>query len=127
MTARYRDDRSGGGFVMGLVTGSLLGAALAVLFAPKPGADMRQDLASGAEEFGRVARDRWQDVAATAASAVDQGRGVYQQARESVKKTAAGVAESADRLEDAANDTANDVAASAASSAATAKAAVKPR
>jgi gas vesicle protein len=127
MAARHRDDNSGGGFVMGLVTGSLLGAALAVLFAPKPGSDMRQDLASGAEEFGRVARDKWQDVTATAASAADQGREVYEQARETVQKTAASVGESADRLKDTAKDTASDVAASAASSASTAKAAVKSR
>lgn len=48
-------------------TGMLLGAGLALLFAPKPGREMRADIAEKARELGGQARD-------TAEHAAAQGR-----------------------------------------------------
>jgi gas vesicle protein len=123
MSARHRDDRSGGGFFMGIVTGSLLGGALAVLFAPKPGSDMRRDLADGAGELGQAAKERWEDVTAAASSAVEKGREAYGQARASAQEAAAQVGKSADNIEGAVKDAASTVASATASSVSAATAA----
>jgi gas vesicle protein len=128
MSAKYRDDRSGGGaFFMGILTGSLLGAALAVLFAPKPGADMRRDLADGAGELGQAAKERWEDVTAAASSAVEKGREAYDQARTSTQEAADQAGKSADRVKSAVKDAASDLTSSAASSASAATAPVGQR
>jgi gas vesicle protein len=127
MSARYRDDRSGGGaFFMGILTGSLLGAALAVLFAPKRGSDMRRDLADGAGGLGQAAKERWDDVTAAASSAVDKGRDAYDQARGSAQDAAETVGKSADRIKEVARDAA-DAVVSAGASSASAAAAAGPR
>jgi gas vesicle protein len=89
---RNDDERTGGsGFLTGLVTGTVLGSALALLFAAKTGRDLRRDLAEGASDLGQAAKDRWADVAETAAKAVDKGRAAYnetlQEAADSTSKT----------------------------------------
>jgi len=128
MSAGHRDDRSGGGaFFMGILTGSLLGGALAVLFAPKPGSDMRRDLADGAGEFGQAAKERWEDVTAAASSAVEKGREAYGQARASAQEVAAQAGKSADRIESATKEAASTFASSAASSVSAATAAAGQR
>jgi gas vesicle protein len=45
------EEHSGGGYFRGLVTGVLVGAAAALLMAPKRGEEMRQELAEGAGRF----------------------------------------------------------------------------
>jgi gas vesicle protein len=120
MSARSRDDRSSGGgaFFIGILTGSLLGAALAVLFAPKPGSDMRRDLADGAGELGQAARERWEDVTTAASSAVEKGREAYDQARASAADVSESVSKSTNDMKDAAKNAANAVVSAGASSAA---------
>jgi gas vesicle protein len=112
---------------MGVVTGSLLGAALAVLFAPKSGSDMRQDLVSGAGELGQTAKERWEDVSASASSAVEKGRDAYEQARTTGQEVSDQVGQSVDRLKAVATDVANDVASATASSASSGAAAAAGR
>jgi gas vesicle protein len=46
-----QEEQSGGGYLRGLVTGVLLGAATMLLLAPKRGDEMRQDLVEGAGRF----------------------------------------------------------------------------
>ena len=38
---RYDNESSGGGFMMGLLTGTVLGAGLGMLLAPKAGSELR--------------------------------------------------------------------------------------
>jgi len=40
----YREDQSGASFVLGMMTGAFIGAGVALLFAPKTGTEMRQQL-----------------------------------------------------------------------------------
>ena len=40
----YREDQSGGNFVLGVLAGAFVGAGLALLFAPKPGSEVRARL-----------------------------------------------------------------------------------
>jgi gas vesicle protein len=40
----YREDQSGGSFMLGVLTGAFVGAGIALLFAPKAGTEMRAQL-----------------------------------------------------------------------------------
>lgn len=50
-------EESGTGYLVGIVTGALLGAAAALLLAPKPGGELRQDLATAATRLKDKAND----------------------------------------------------------------------
>jgi gas vesicle protein len=52
------------GFTIGLLTGGIVGAVLALAFAPRAGADLRRSVASTAKNLGSVASDRYQDASA---------------------------------------------------------------
>ena len=80
------------GFVLGLLAGVAAGGALALLFAPRPGADTRHDLADGMNRAGRRLRDAY-DTAATSA-----------------RKGAERVMHEASRVVDRATETGNDMA-----------------
>jgi gas vesicle protein len=40
----YREDESGSSFMLGIVTGAVVGAGIALLFAPRSGQEIRQQL-----------------------------------------------------------------------------------
>jgi gas vesicle protein len=46
-------------FTVGLVCGAALGAAFGLLYAPKPGDEMRRDLRNRADRFSRKARSMY--------------------------------------------------------------------
>lgn len=75
----YREDQSGASFVLGLLTGAFVGAGVALLFAPRSGAETRQQLGDQyrglAERVGEQAQ-QWRD---TAGQLRDQGRERIQQ------------------------------------------------
>jgi gas vesicle protein len=119
MTARHEDRSNVGVFVCGLLTGAALGAATAILLAPKAGWKMRRDLADGVADLGQAAKDRWGDVTAAASSAVDKGREAFDQARGTVQDVAD--SKSADRVKGAVKDAASDVASAITSGASSAK------
>jgi gas vesicle protein len=79
-----RRGAGGGEFVVGLLLGSALGAALAILWAPSEGGALRQDLSERLGDLGRAARDRWANAGATISSAVTKGREAYEEARNAV-------------------------------------------
>ena len=61
---RFDNEGGGGGsFVMGLLTGTVLGAGLGMLFAPKSGSELRNQVAEQARSeerrVGKECRSRW--------------------------------------------------------------------
>jgi len=95
----YRDDSSGfGTFAIGLALGAAVGAALPVLYAPKPGAQMRQDLAEqtewlrlrAAEQAERVrqqASQMYSGASETINTMVDRGRDALEVGKEAFRKS----------------------------------------
>ena len=68
MTYHVHDDRAprGGGFIIGLLAGAAVGSGIALLFAPRQGADIRHDLAEGAQQAGRRLNEAYGTVAESA-------------------------------------------------------------
>jgi gas vesicle protein len=95
------DGGRGGSFVMGLLTGTVLGAGLGMLFAPKAGSELRNQLSGQAEQFANQASEgvrragstatEWADRASSTASewaekGREKGREVYDRTREAVSR-----------------------------------------
>ena len=74
--ARYDQDSTGSGmFLLGAITGALVGAGVALLMAPKSGAETRQDLNSGYNSVRDAAQRRYRDIAERATAKVEQYTG----------------------------------------------------
>jgi len=54
---RFSEGNRRSSLVLGLVCGAALGATLGLLFAPKPGSELRRDLADGAGRLRRRAQE----------------------------------------------------------------------
>jgi gas vesicle protein len=65
---------SGSGFMMGLLTGTVLGAGLGMLFAPKAGSELRGQLTDTASKVGNAASESYHKVAERAGDLKDKGR-----------------------------------------------------
>jgi gas vesicle protein len=79
---RYKEE-SGGGFLVGLLCGTALGAAIGLLFAPKAGSDLRQTLYDSTGDISKKASD----MVSKGREAVDRGREAFDSARESATET----------------------------------------
>jgi gas vesicle protein len=108
---RGNGEAGSAGFILGLLTGSVLGVALGLLLAPKPGEELRGELeeqvrhfGEQAREFGAKASERYQRASEVATDLADRGRTVVTHAREAVKSGAEDVRDFAGR-----HDTATDV------------------
>jgi gas vesicle protein len=93
----YEHDRAeredgGGSFLMGLLAGTVLGAGLGMLFAPKPGADVRKQLSEQATRLRSTASDTIQQASEKITQAshqatekvsqmVDRGREAYDRSK----------------------------------------------
>ncbi len=88
MANEYEKDEGGSGFVMGLLTGTVLGAGLGMLFAPKTGSEMRGQLSEGANTVSRTASESYRKAADTANNIAEKGRGLYERARDAVARGA---------------------------------------
>ena len=74
--ARYDQDSTGSGmFLLGALAGALVGAGVALLMAPKTGAETRQDLNSGYNSMRDAAARRYRDIADRATAKVEQYTG----------------------------------------------------
>jgi gas vesicle protein len=76
------DNRGGGGFVMGLLTGTALGAGLGMLFAPKAGAELRGQLSEQAGTLPSTATEGYRKATEIAG---ETGKSLLGVAREAVK------------------------------------------
>jgi gas vesicle protein len=92
---RLEREDGGGSFLMGLLAGTVLGAGLGMLFAPKAGAELRNQLNEQAGKLRATANDTYSQVKNTAnetysqatdkvSQIVDKGKDAYERARTNV-------------------------------------------
>lgn len=90
---RFEREEGGGSFLMGLLAGTVLGAGLGMLFAPKAGSELRSQLGTQlADQTGKlreVADQGYQQATEKVSQMVDRGREAYDRARSSVSNMAA--------------------------------------
>jgi gas vesicle protein len=72
----YETSGNGGGFVMGLIAGAAVGAALGLMFAPKRGSELRDDLAKSTEGMRRRASQAYDAVSDTVSDLASKGGSV---------------------------------------------------
>jgi hypothetical protein len=71
-----------GGVLVAFTLGALVGAVVALLFAPAKGEDTREMIGGKARESAQKTREFLKHQRETLASAVERGREAYQAARE---------------------------------------------
>jgi len=89
---RFEREEGGGSFLMGLLAGTVLGAGLGMLFAPKSGSELRSQLGSQlSDSTGRLrdaADQTYSQASEKVSQMVDRGREAYDKARSSVSNMA---------------------------------------
>jgi gas vesicle protein len=75
----YREEQPGASFMLGVMTGALIGAGVALLFAPKPGAEMRQQLGEQYRGLADRVGESTEQLRQSARQLRDQGRERVQQ------------------------------------------------
>src|SRR5258706_14343497 len=95
---RFENEGNGGGsFVMGLLTGTVLGAGLGMLFAPKSGSELRSQLSEQAGNLANTASEGYRKAAENASQWAqtgkeaagewaERGKDMYDKARDAVNK-----------------------------------------
>jgi gas vesicle protein len=78
---RFEREDGGGSFLMGLLAGTVLGAGLGMLFAPKTGSELRSQLGEQAGRLRTQATDGYQQATDKVSQIVDRGREAYDRAR----------------------------------------------
>lgn len=78
---RFEREDGGGSFLMGLLAGTVLGAGLGMLFAPRPGAELRTQLTEQAEKMRSTAGGAYSQATDRVTQMVDRGREAYDRAR----------------------------------------------
>ena len=86
----YEEEADGGGFLIGLLCGTALGAAIGLMFAPKAGSEIRQRLYESTGDIRRKASETYDQateqvntVASKARQAVERGKEAFDTARQS--------------------------------------------
>ena len=80
---RFEREDNGGSFLMGLLEGTVLGAGLGMLFAPKPGSELRHQLGEQTGRLRSTANDAYSQATEKVHQMVDRGREAYDRARTS--------------------------------------------
>jgi gas vesicle protein len=88
---RMEREDGGGSFLMGLLAGTVLGAGLGMLFAPKTGSELRNQLGEQAGRLRSTANDTYQQASEKVSQMMDRGREAYDRARGSVSNIASNV------------------------------------
>ena len=84
---RY-DNEGGGGFMMGLLTGTVLGAGLGMLLAPKAGSELRGAIGEQARNLGSAASEQYRRASEAAGTWAERGRDMVDKARDAVARGA---------------------------------------
>jgi gas vesicle protein len=82
---RYNEG-NGSGFMMGLLTGTVLGAGLGMLLAPKAGSELRGTIGQQARHFGNAASQQYRRATDSASGWAEKGRDFVDRAREAVSR-----------------------------------------
>jgi len=83
-------------FVIGLLTGTCLGAGLAMLFAPRSGSDLQQQTADSARNLGERASEQYEQATTRVGEAVDE---ITRKGHDIRDEVAYGVARGVDEVE----------------------------
>jgi gas vesicle protein len=90
---RFEREEGGGSFLMGLLAGTVLGAGLGMLFAPKSGSELRSQISGQiADQTGKLrdaADPYYQQATEKVSQIVDRGKEAYDRARSSVSNLTA--------------------------------------
>ena len=78
---RLEREDGGGSFLMGLLAGTVLGAGLGMLFAPKAGTDLRNQISEQTGRLKTTANDAYSQASEKVSQIVDRGREAYDRAR----------------------------------------------
>ena len=110
---RYSNDSGGGSgmFLLGAVTGAMVGAGVALLVAPKSGADTREDLNASFDSLRQAVARRYRDMADRAGVQFDNleekadrlADELESSAREALDQASGKLRETTDRVRDGAN------------------------
>ena len=85
---RYDNEGGSGGFMMGLLTGTVLGAGLGMLLAPKAGSELRGVIGEQARNLGNVANEQYKKASENATGWAERGREFVDKARDAVNRGA---------------------------------------
>ena len=90
----YEEESGGGGFLIGLLCGTALGAAIGLMFAPKAGSEIRQRLYESTGDIRRKAYETYDqaseqvnNMVSKGRQAVDRGREAFDNARSAAQAT----------------------------------------
>ena len=97
-----RDGRHGYGFAIGLCTGAFVGAGLALWFAPRLAAEVRERLTGSARDLGQRVSDRYDQVTTRIANVATEVTRQGQDARDDVADAIAHSAHEVERFAKAA-------------------------
>ena len=84
---RYENEGNGAGFMMGLLAGTVLGAGLGMLLAPKAGSELRGQLGEQARNIGNKASEQYRRASETASGWAEKGREMVNKTREGMSNT----------------------------------------
>jgi gas vesicle protein len=80
---RLEREDGGGSFLMGLLAGTVLGAGLGMLFAPRSGSELRSTLSEQAGKLRHTAEDAYSQASGKVGQIMERGREAYDRARSS--------------------------------------------
>lgn len=83
---RYDNEGAGGGFMMGLLTGTVLGAGLGMLLAPKAGSELRGSIGEQARHLGHMANEQYRRASDSATGWAEKGREFVDKAKDAVAR-----------------------------------------
>ena len=93
----YEEESNGGGFLIGLLCGTALGAAVGLMFAPRAGSELRRTLYESTGDIRQKAYDAYgqateqvNNYMAKGKQAVEKGREAYESARQSASGNSGG-------------------------------------